>query len=137
MAKYIMALDAGTTSNRCILFDEKGEKHGEQLFWIPASHPYYKIPANNMFAKNHDFSKVLVFSAWEMVPRMIACMISYAVEQKSISRAFPSATYTKPLFSSSSFSLWIASPPDIISKVPSAIRTLSLPENPCFSAVIQ
>ena len=77
-----------------ILFGEKGEKHGEQLFWIPASHPYYKIPASNVFAKNQDFSKVLVFSAWEMVPRMIACMISYAIEQKSISHAFPSATYT-------------------------------------------
>ena len=25
MSKYIMALDAGTTSNRCILFDDKGE----------------------------------------------------------------------------------------------------------------
>ena len=25
MARYIMALDAGTTSNRCILFNEKGE----------------------------------------------------------------------------------------------------------------
>ena len=25
MAKYIMALDAGTTSNRCILFNEQGE----------------------------------------------------------------------------------------------------------------
>ncbi len=25
MAKYIMALDVGTTSNRCILFNEKGE----------------------------------------------------------------------------------------------------------------
>ena len=25
MSKYIMALDAGTTSNRCLLFDEKGE----------------------------------------------------------------------------------------------------------------
>lgn len=25
MAKYMMALDAGTTSNRCILFNEKGE----------------------------------------------------------------------------------------------------------------
>ena len=24
MAKYVMALDAGTTSNRCILFDKKG-----------------------------------------------------------------------------------------------------------------
>lgn len=77
-----------------ILFGKKGEKHGEQLFWIPASHPYYKIPASNVFAKNQDFSKVLVFSAWEMVPRMIACMISYAIEQKSISHAFPSATYT-------------------------------------------
>lgn len=27
MAKFIMALDAGTTSNRCILFDEKGVMH--------------------------------------------------------------------------------------------------------------
>ena len=25
MAKYIMALDAGTTSNRCILFNRSGE----------------------------------------------------------------------------------------------------------------
>ena len=25
MAKYVMALDAGTTSNRCILFNEAGE----------------------------------------------------------------------------------------------------------------
>ena len=25
MAKYVMALDAGTTSNRCILFDENGD----------------------------------------------------------------------------------------------------------------
>ena len=25
MAKYVMALDAGTTSNRCILFNQKGE----------------------------------------------------------------------------------------------------------------
>ena len=25
MSKYIMALDAGTTSNRCILFNKKGQ----------------------------------------------------------------------------------------------------------------
>ena len=25
MSKYVMALDAGTTSNRCILFNKKGE----------------------------------------------------------------------------------------------------------------
>ena len=31
---YIMALDAGTTSNRCILFNEKGEiiREGAQVF---------------------------------------------------------------------------------------------------------
>ena len=27
MAQYVMALDAGTTSNRCILFDERGRMH--------------------------------------------------------------------------------------------------------------
>ena len=27
MGKYVMALDAGTTSNRCILFNEKGEMY--------------------------------------------------------------------------------------------------------------
>ena len=38
MAKYIMALDAGTTSNRCILFDQKGnicsmaQKEFRQMF---------------------------------------------------------------------------------------------------------
>lgn len=41
MAKYIMALDAGTTSNRCILFDEKGvvcsmvQKEFTQIFPKP------------------------------------------------------------------------------------------------------
>ena len=41
MAKYVMALDQGTTSSRCILFDQKGnisamaerERH-QQLFSI-------------------------------------------------------------------------------------------------------
>ena len=27
MAQYMMALDSGTTSNRCILFNEKGEMY--------------------------------------------------------------------------------------------------------------
>lgn len=42
MAKYVMALDAGTTSNRCILFNEAGEicsmaqKEFRQFFRIRA-----------------------------------------------------------------------------------------------------
>ena len=41
MAKYIMALDAGTTSNRCILFDREGnicsmaQKEFRQMFPNP------------------------------------------------------------------------------------------------------
>ena len=31
MSKFIMALDAGTTSNRCILFNEAGE------IWVDAA----------------------------------------------------------------------------------------------------
>ena len=32
MAKYIMALDAGTTSNRCILFDKQGHKRTDMQY---------------------------------------------------------------------------------------------------------
>ena len=54
------------------------------LLWIPTSHPYYKTDANNVFVQNRDFSKMLVFSGWEMVPRMIAFMLSYEAERQTI-----------------------------------------------------
>lgn len=39
MAKYVMALDAGTTSNRCILFNEKGEACSEAQRKFPQYFP--------------------------------------------------------------------------------------------------
>lgn len=54
----------------------------EFLLWVPASRPYYTTNAENPFVKNHDFSKVLVFSAWEMVPRMIATLMTYEAERE-------------------------------------------------------
>lgn len=79
--------------------------NAEFLLWVPASHPYYTIPPDNVFAKNKDFSKVLVFSAWEMVPRMLAVMLSYESERRNITKAYKGTTYsskkhTKDLFSS-------------------------------------
>ena len=53
--------------------------HAEQLLWVPASHPYYVT--KGVFAKNAGFSKTLLFSSWEMVPRMVSCMISYSAER--------------------------------------------------------
>ena len=60
------------------------EKQTSCLLWIPASHPYYIIAEDNVFANNKDFSKMLVFSGWEMVPRMIAFMLSYEAERQTI-----------------------------------------------------
>lgn len=64
------------------------KNHAEYLIWVPASQPYYTIPKNNVFALNKDFSKVLVFSAWEMVPRMLAVMLSYESERRNVLGAY-------------------------------------------------
>ena len=71
------------------------KNNAERLLWVPASNPYYTIPESNVFAKNRDFSKVLVFSAWEMVPRMLAVMLSYESEQRNIKGAGHNSTYRK------------------------------------------
>ena len=73
------------------------EKQTSCLLWIPASHPYYIIAEDSVFANNKDFSKMLVFSGWEMVPRMIAFMLSYEAERQSIGSykaGHKPATYT-------------------------------------------
>lgn len=54
------------------------------LLWVPASRPYYydaKKDSQNPFYLNKDFSKLLVFSAWEMVPRMVSTLMTYVVER--------------------------------------------------------
>ena len=67
----------------------------ELLLWVPASRPYYATNAENPFVKNHDFSKVLVFSAWEMVPRMIATLMTYEAEREVIFSKYKKAGYDK------------------------------------------
>lgn len=63
------------------LCDELFDKgyNAERLLWVPASRPYYKT--HGLYAKNAGFSKTLVFSSWEMVPRMVSCMVSYNAER--------------------------------------------------------
>lgn len=72
--------------------------HAERLLWVPASNPYYSVPRNNVFALNHEFSKVIVFSAWEMVPRMLAVMLSYESECRNVFKAYRNegVKYTAP-----------------------------------------
>lgn len=62
----------------------------ENLLWIPTSKPYYKT--GSIFDKNKLYSKTLVFSSWEMVPRMIAAMMSYEAELRTIGKLYSEVT---------------------------------------------
>ena len=57
------------------------EKQAERLLWVPPSLPYYEL--SGAFKGSERFSKMLVFSSWEMVPRMLAALISYESERKN------------------------------------------------------
>ena len=56
----------------------------ERLLWIPPSKPYYEM--GGAYKDSTLCSKTLIFSAWEMVPRMLSCLISYEAERKVIGR---------------------------------------------------
>ncbi|MBO5865417.1 MAG: helicase [Bacteroidaceae bacterium] len=65
-----------------LVFGKDGRKKvAHKLLWMPATTPYYK--ANSVFESDYarDFSKVILFSAWEMVPRMVSVMMSYCAEK--------------------------------------------------------
>lgn len=67
-----------------ILMKEALANNAELLMWIPPSLPYYDM--SGAYKNSSKFSKLLVFSAWEMVPRMIASLISYESERKTVGR---------------------------------------------------
>lgn len=70
-------------------------KGAELLLWVPASRPYYTTNTENPFVRNRDFSKALVFSAWEIVPRMIATLMTYETERRVIFSKYKKAGYDK------------------------------------------
>lgn len=67
-----------------LVFGQKHEKIIQYLLWVPASHPYYQ--AGGLFENGEakHFSKFILFSSWEMVPRMVSCMMSYYAELYTI-----------------------------------------------------
>ena len=53
-----------------------------RLLWVPPTKPYYE--PQGVYKNIKDFSKTLVFSSWEMVPRMITCLVSYEAERQNM-----------------------------------------------------
>ena len=56
----------------------------EKLLWMPPSRPYYEM--EGVYKNTELSSKTLIFSAWEMVPRMLASMISYEAERRTVGK---------------------------------------------------
>jgi hypothetical protein len=67
-----------------LLFGSRREKKTHLLLWVPTSHPYYSAGGLFESEEAQHFSKVLLFSAWEMVPRMVSVMLSYYTELYTI-----------------------------------------------------
>lgn len=76
-------LDPGNARLRGLLADTVGVG-AWQLLWIPPSLPYYQL--DGVFANPAltQFTKRLVFSAWRMVPKAIATLVSYEAERQMI-----------------------------------------------------
>ena len=56
----------------------------EKLLWMPPSRPYYEL--QGVYKDTDCMSKTLIFSSWEMVPRMLASMVSYEAERRTVGR---------------------------------------------------
>lgn len=60
-------------------------QHKSHLYmWVPPSMPYYEM--RGVYKGSEGFSKLLLFSAWEMVPRMVGALISYEAERLTIGK---------------------------------------------------
>lgn len=60
------------------------EQGDDKLLWVPPSKPYYEL--QGAYEGKDLFSKTLVFSSWEMVPRMLASLISYEAERRTVGK---------------------------------------------------
>lgn len=60
----------------------RGMLKESRLLWCPPSMCYYE--PRGAFRGQEEFTKTLIFSAWKLVPKMIATLVSYEAEKQSI-----------------------------------------------------
>lgn len=82
VAKYRVLSQPMPNAKLRLLLKETIDNNAWKLLWVPPSMPYYD--AGGPFAELPAFSKVLVFSSWLMVPRMISTLVSYEAERLSV-----------------------------------------------------
>jgi hypothetical protein len=76
------------------LIEQSIGKGAWKLLWIPPSLPYYGVSQGPYSAPNlQDLSKALVFSSWQVVPKVIATLCSYEAERQMVSSSEPDTKY--------------------------------------------
>lgn len=76
------------------LIDNILKNNESHLLWVPPSMPYYEL--GGAFKNHEGFSKTLIFSSWEMVPRMISSLVSYEAERQTFGRLRSNVKYFTP-----------------------------------------
>lgn len=65
-----------------------------RLLWMPPSLPYYRLAGPFAGAVSERCTKRLIFSAWQVVPKAIATLLSYEAERLTITSHEPGAENT-------------------------------------------
>jgi hypothetical protein len=69
------------------LIDDVLDRGAWRLAWLPPSLPYYEMAGAYAEPQLASFTKRLIFSAWSVVPKAIAVMVSYEAERRAIEAA--------------------------------------------------
>lgn len=91
-------LDPGNPKMRSLISDVM-DREVWKLAWLPPSMPYVR-PAGAFAADGaRTFTKRLVFSSWNVVPKAIATMVSYEAERRLVSSSAQQTKKNRPRYS--------------------------------------
>lgn len=77
------------------LLSETVDRGMWRLLWMPPSLGYYALDGPFAVPELASVTKRLVFSAWHMVPRAVASLVSYEAERRMMRAAHPRARLTQ------------------------------------------
>lgn len=89
-------VDPGNAKMRGVSQDVLG-RGAWRLAWLPPSLPYYEPSGAYAEPQLQAFTKRLIFSAWAVVPKAVAVMLSYEAERLSVEAAgYTDRAYDRP-----------------------------------------
>jgi len=62
------------------------DKGSSKLLWVPPSLPYYKSRGVFKGVELKDYTKSLIFSSWQVVPKAISTICSYEAERRMVTK---------------------------------------------------